>query len=528
AIKSESVWVKDVTTSLETDKRQLSDTDLPDDLTFRLIGGSRSLTLNLKRNHAIDPNADVYFVRKLNDGRSYMEKALILQEEDLAYYQDKLNGAFMTVKCLRRSNGRCVRVINGNIQTEERNYDLHPANSDIISRGVLSDVSDLGTRYVLRPQKNDHGDISITHKDRTTYKVEPVMKGLLRHFQKGQEHFPFSKFPFAIRQESGNGRQVYYVEMAVVLDSTIWDFHSSLTEQTETIPLASSVVTRRIREAYSHVINGVNLRYSTIEDPAIKISVTLHRFIIFKTMSDFGHNESILELEGGKYKVEVGNYLSHQSRWTNDNVKISDHVMLFTNMRSGKLKLVAKNIYYIYTDIPCHSYVGTVCDPYYKTSVVQSRDYFLTVTTAAHELAHNLGANHDGEGNAIACMASDNFMMTPLDPEINQTQPYSRNPWVFSTCSVEVFKESLKSKACLNNVGSTYSLLEWNQFTKKLPGQVYSLDKQCELFNGHGSFFCGNKTSEICHFMKCTDPFKTGCPTKDFSAYRGTDCGTNM
>ncbi|KAL3875193.1 hypothetical protein ACJMK2_038120, partial [Sinanodonta woodiana] len=216
-IKSESVWVKDVSTSLPKDKRELSDTDLPDDLTFRLIDGSRSLTINLKRNHAIDPNADVYFVSKLNDGRSYMEKAIIVQEEDVAYYQDKRNGAFMTVKCLRRSNGRCVRVINGNILIKQRNYDLHPAKTGITSR-ELFDVPDLGTRYVLRPQTNIPRENPVSRED--------------------------------------NAKRVYYVETAVLLDSTIWTFYYSLLMLTNNALIEPGDVSRKIREVYSHIMNG--------------------------------------------------------------------------------------------------------------------------------------------------------------------------------------------------------------------------------------------------------------------------------
>ncbi|KAL3856275.1 hypothetical protein ACJMK2_011049, partial [Sinanodonta woodiana] len=48
------------------------------------------------------------------------------------------------------------------------------------------------------------------------------------------------------------------------------------------------------------------------------------------------------------------------------------------------------------------SYPGLVCDKLYKVSVVETRDYFFTMSTAAHELGHNLGAEHDGEGNATA------------------------------------------------------------------------------------------------------------------------------
>ncbi|KAK3576268.1 hypothetical protein CHS0354_027712, partial [Potamilus streckersoni] len=108
---SETVWLKDVTTLLQTDKRTLSDDDLPDQLSFILKSKSHTLTLNLKRNYDIDPNADIYTVRKLNDGRSLLEKTDNIENEDVAYYQDRDNGAFMTVRCIKGSNSHCERLI---------------------------------------------------------------------------------------------------------------------------------------------------------------------------------------------------------------------------------------------------------------------------------------------------------------------------------------------------------------------------------------------------------------------------------
>ncbi|KAL3875199.1 hypothetical protein ACJMK2_038126 [Sinanodonta woodiana] len=221
------VWLKDVTASLQTNKREFSDADLPNHLAFRLRVGSRALTLNLKRNRAIDPNADVYFVSEVNDGRSLLEQAHILKEEEVAYYQDKRNGAFMTVKCLRGSNGGCVRVINGNLQVEDINYDLQPAKIFITSRDLF-DVPDLGTRYVLRAQINLQSEISVTREDTTIDKVKHVFNGLLQRSPNDQEHVPFSNFTFVSRQGSSihardNAKDVYYIETAVLLDSTIWD-----------------------------------------------------------------------------------------------------------------------------------------------------------------------------------------------------------------------------------------------------------------------------------------------------------------
>ncbi|KAK3576232.1 hypothetical protein CHS0354_002835 [Potamilus streckersoni] len=64
----ETVWLKEATSRLKIDKRTLSDNiNLPDELTFYLRRGSNGITLNLKRNRDIDPNADVYFVRTRKD-----------------------------------------------------------------------------------------------------------------------------------------------------------------------------------------------------------------------------------------------------------------------------------------------------------------------------------------------------------------------------------------------------------------------------------------------------------------------------
>ncbi|KAL3836831.1 hypothetical protein ACJMK2_022244, partial [Sinanodonta woodiana] len=77
----ETVWLKDVTTLFQTDKRTLSDLDLPNDLTFHLTRGSDVLTLDLKRNHDINPDADVYFARTLKNGQSVLVKSRNYEKE---------------------------------------------------------------------------------------------------------------------------------------------------------------------------------------------------------------------------------------------------------------------------------------------------------------------------------------------------------------------------------------------------------------------------------------------------------------
>ncbi|KAK3610967.1 hypothetical protein CHS0354_000973 [Potamilus streckersoni] len=133
----ETVWLKDVTTRLQTDKRGLSDPDLPDQLSFQLKSKSRTLTLNLKRNHQIDPNIDIYTVKKLNDSLPFLEKAQDLEIEDVAYYQGIENGASMIARCVRRSNGQCeiqmgqVNVLWGIVLEKSRGNGIAPNCPDV-------------------------------------------------------------------------------------------------------------------------------------------------------------------------------------------------------------------------------------------------------------------------------------------------------------------------------------------------------------------------------------------------------------
>ncbi|KAK3602673.1 hypothetical protein CHS0354_024995 [Potamilus streckersoni] len=107
----ETVWVREVTEQIQADKRALVDLDLTDQLTFVLRRGLDDLTLNLKRNCEIDPNADIYVLQKLNDDRSLIARSNELESDAVAYYQDRENGEYMTVRGVKRANHKLDFVI---------------------------------------------------------------------------------------------------------------------------------------------------------------------------------------------------------------------------------------------------------------------------------------------------------------------------------------------------------------------------------------------------------------------------------
>ncbi|KAL3861643.1 hypothetical protein ACJMK2_007668, partial [Sinanodonta woodiana] len=74
ATDAETVWLRDVTTQLQTDEREDTGSNLPDQLSFHLKSSTQDIVLNLKRNYQMDPNTDIYVVQKFEDGQPLLEK----------------------------------------------------------------------------------------------------------------------------------------------------------------------------------------------------------------------------------------------------------------------------------------------------------------------------------------------------------------------------------------------------------------------------------------------------------------------
>ncbi|KAK3584059.1 hypothetical protein CHS0354_032413 [Potamilus streckersoni] len=66
----------------------------------------------------------------------------------------------------------------------------------------------------------------------------------------------------------------------------------------------------------------------------------------------------------------------------------------------------------------------------------------------------------------------------------------SRNPWLFSKCSVEDIKDLIEDRKCLRIPGSPYDINEYRHTVSKKPGAVYNATEQCRLIIGRYSIMC--------------------------------------
>ncbi|KAK3582132.1 hypothetical protein CHS0354_017243 [Potamilus streckersoni] len=507
----ETVWLKDVTTNSHGITRTVGELHLPNELTFHLRRASDDLTLNLKRNHDIDPNVGVYFSRKLEDGRSVLVKTRDLEKEDVAYYQDTSNEAFMTVRCLKRSTERCDRVINGNMRIGASTYHLQPAETDLTPGQFMEDPGLVGKRYVLQEQEHTDTETLMQNKDSDNINEKQIEHDIIARLR------PFEGQHNEITRML---KRVYNVNVAILIDPGIWKLYESTIGLTNPIT-KSHQVKAKIKYAYSHVMNGVSHIYKGIRDPSISINISLCAFVFFKKKLDFPHELSNVAILNGKQYINAKKYLQDLFNWDHEtgakHPQAFDQAIMYTR-------------YDLYKGDPTNnairgiSFTGGVCLTGSRTSVVEAGDFGQMILTTAHELGHSLGSRNDGEIGSQNCDARNEFIMSHYQQQVTPGMPYNRNNHMFSHCSVAAFKETLNAKQCLTDPGIVYNQQEYTNYLKTLPGELYTPNVQCHLIMGRSSISCMTAPENICRFMRCTDPKTGACIQSYYSAAMGTDC----
>ncbi|KAL3891939.1 hypothetical protein ACJMK2_004181, partial [Sinanodonta woodiana] len=434
----ETVWLKEVATRFHSVKRTLGNPDLPDHFTFQLRRGSDNFALHLRRNYDINPNADIYVLKQTYDGQSIMKQATNLDREDVAYYQDSCNGAYMTVRCVKRLHQQCERVINGNLNIDDTSYHIQPAKTTDKSAYLIPNY--MGKRYILMDQTEFQLEASDDTRDAETVRANDVsveFKNMFRRFtgldtrshvrHKDSRHTP--KLPdLDGTDRTRQLKQDYYVNVAVLIDSGVYNFQAL-----------------------------------------------------------FPHKYSKVAAVNGTTYVDAYYYLYDLGEWDNKTSAsipaTFDHAMLFTRhsiTRTGSLRSIRGK-----------SFMNGVCEATERVSIIQIAHYEQAVRTAAHELGHNLGADHDGEGDATACKPEDLFIMTNRRKKLSETLRYIKNIWKFSNCSVESFHKKLKYKECVKTPASVHNIDEWAMFMTKQAGEVFTPDELCYFVYGPGSKFTG-------------------------------------
>ncbi|XP_043468799.1 A disintegrin and metalloproteinase with thrombospondin motifs 16-like [Leptopilina heterotoma] len=160
---------------------------------------------------------------------------------------------------------------------------------------------------------------------------------------------------------------------------------------------------------------------------------------------------------------------------------------------------------------------------YVSSGLTEDRNGYNGIITAAHELAHILGAHHDepeASDNINAdrikgCKKADGYMMTHNHE--------TKNKIFFSPCSKEAIKITLSQNIaqCVRNNPAEYK--NNNPLPRILPGQLMSFNEQCR---NRGFIESGSKTTCLvlwCVYEKEGEDIYSR--TEHFPPAEGSSCG---
>ncbi|KHN78009.1 ADAM family mig-17 [Toxocara canis] len=182
------------------------------------------------------------------------------------------------------------------------------------------------------------------------------------------------------------------------------------------------------------------------------------------------------------------------------------------------------------------AYVGAMCRGSQSASVVEDIGAMATAMIAAHELAHSLGAFHDGSGESSHCDSTLNYIMAPMVSGSDDNEKF-RNSFKLSKCSlkqIETFLVNDTSLCMRRHRGREKRLRRTsNSAGRRKPGEIFLQQHQCKIAFGPDYGVCKHREylrkKDPCRRLWCknrnTKRFAS-CETKNYlPLLDGTMCG---
>ncbi|OAF67595.1 hypothetical protein A3Q56_04685 [Intoshia linei] len=259
---------------------------------------------------------------------------------------------------------------------------------------------------------------------------------------------------------------------------------------------------KHIRYRFGHMMNGIVMAYSSIDFNSYNIIIKPFLKEIMITSNK----------EHSQYVISAITH--HGSNFVNTTI---DGDSLLNNLK----KWLAENGY---------APLAGICISGSSVSTIEDRGY-RSWNTAAHELGHNLGSEHDGIGNSQDCDPNENYIMRPGGGYVKKEN--YKNSYIFSSCSVIAMKNVIYGnsfngfpRVCLFNTVCHHDVSD--EDLSQMPGEMFDLDRQCQIYFGEGSSKCSfDHVSDNCYAPFCQID-ENNCKSLPYgSILEGTHCGDN-
>ena len=297
-----------------------------------------------------------------------------------------------------------------------------------------------------------------------------------------------------------------YPEILVVVDKTLFNKLGKSKSAT--------------RKYIVNFMSAVNLRFKSVESPRIQLKLADIHISQSKYDTPYITNNilSSNSFDAATALSEAGKYYYGKTCPGVD----YDLVLILTAEEMCRYRGSGSKCH---PSIAGYAYVGGACQSSSRNKqtssvgMVEDNGGYSGVITTAHELAHLLGASHDGDSSpsyvggpgARSCSSRNGYIMSDNRRTIKGMQ--------WSSCSLAQFNHFLTSSSasCMYNTPTKekYPLLTHNQLTAR----VSSADEQCQMVAGANACF---HDENMCTQLFCYT--KSGRCISYRPAVEGTAC----
>ncbi|XP_060564278.1 A disintegrin and metalloproteinase with thrombospondin motifs like [Ruditapes philippinarum] len=288
----------------------------------------------------------------------------------------------------------------------------------------------------------------------------------------------------------------YKIELEMLIADDIYDFWLSKMANNRDAAL------EKIEEYFEQIANMMDLRFASASTPTMSVDVVpiIITVIQDKSKASWITDNIVYVADNGDEAYNADKALADLYTWAKVNRDLhADALVCFSRRDMWSYGLRSWNQTVGIARFPLNKEkqpVSGLC----SSNAVSLNEVFRSGDASAsttHELAHNMGVNHDQSYKDTSCPDDKMYIMAGTLGFVSKVED-ADHPWQFSNCSISVMERLMSTihtqdgKTCLER--HSYDINEYNTIlTSPHLGEIYSLDEQCEFLNGKGSRSCQSK-----------------------------------